>query len=109
MKRLLPDTLLLPGLETLMNHATGDTKPISVNSFPLTACPQDVPDAVECSPITGPWTSSPTLSGSLRKVFLHSAPQLPGHLEEVDIPGFLDTIPFQGVSSLSMGLLILHV
>lgn len=100
---LFPDALLLPGLETIMNHTTRNTKPVFVNGFPLAPRPQDIPDAVQCSLITRPGASWPTLLGRFGKVLLDSTPQLTRHSQVVDILGLCGTIPFQGMSSLSMG------
>jgi hypothetical protein len=92
-----------------MKDTARNTKPVSMNGFPLAARPQNVPNAIQYGTIvcTGPsWTTVLWLFG---KVLLHSAPQSARHTEIVDILGLCDTISFQGVSSLSMGSVIPHV
>lgn len=54
LKDLVPDAQFLPGLESLMQHTAGDTKPVKMDSLPLAAGPQDVPDAVQHGPIANP-------------------------------------------------------
>ena len=67
---------LLPGLETIMNHTAGNTKPIFVNGFPLASCLQDISDTVQGSAVTRSWASRTTFLGRFGKVLLDSAPQL---------------------------------
>ena len=88
-----------------MNHTARNTKPVFVNGFPLASCPKNVPDAIQYSPITHSWASWTTFFGRFGQVLLHSAPELAWHLEKVDILGFCDSVSFQGMSSLSMGLI----
>ena len=106
---LCPDALFLPGLETFMNDTTRNAKPVSVDRLPLAACPQNVPDAVQHGAIVYPRTSRTSFLGLFGKMLLHSAPQAARHSEVVDILGLCDTIPLQGVPSLSMGLVTPHV
>jgi hypothetical protein len=87
-----------------MNHTARHTKPVFVNCFPLASGPQNVPDAIQCSPVTYLWTTPTAFLGRFGQMLLHSAPQLAWHPKKVDIIGFCDTISLQGVSSLLMGL-----
>jgi hypothetical protein len=105
---LFPDGLFLPSLETLMNDTARNTKPVSVNGFPLATGPQNVPDAIQYGTIVSTGTSWTTVLCLFGQVLLHSAPQSARHTKIVDILGLCDTISFQGVSSLSMGSVIPH-
>ena len=106
---LVPDALFLPGLETIMNHTARNAKPVFVNGLPLTSCPQDVPDTAQYGSIVCPWASWTTLLGRFGQVLFDSAPEATRHSEVVDILGLCGTIPFQGMSSLSMGFVTPHV
>ena len=50
----VPDALLLPGLETLMQDATRNAEPVALDGLPLAAGPQQVPDAVQHGPVADP-------------------------------------------------------
>ena len=106
---LIPDALFLPGLETIMNDTARNAKPVSVDGLPLTSCPQNVPDAGQYGSIVCPWASWTTLLGWFGKMLLDPAPESTWHSKVVDILRLCDTILRQGVSSLSMGLVIPHV
>lgn len=64
-ENLVPDTLLLPCLEPLMQDAAGDTKPCFVNRFPLASCPQNVPEAIDNGAIINARSTGGTLLGLL--------------------------------------------
>src|SRR5215204_1097256 len=45
--QLLEEAHAPPSLETLVDHACGDPKPLAVQSLPLASRPQHVPDGVD--------------------------------------------------------------
>jgi hypothetical protein len=92
---LVPDSLLLPRLEPFMKNTAGDAEPIAMDGFPLAACPQNVPDAVDDCPIISsrsPWPPSLSWFGQM---FFDAAPQWAWDAEIVDILGFLFILAFQ--------------
>lgn len=82
---LVPDTRLLPGLETFMEHTAGNTKPISVYRFPLTSCPEHIPDAIDNSAVVCTRSTGPAPLGSFGKILLDTAPQGAWDMEVIDI------------------------
>ena len=82
---LLPKALLLPGLEALMQHATGDAKPLSMNRFPLTTSPQHVPDAIDDSPVVGPRSTWSRLLCWFGQMSFDAPPQRAWNAEVIDI------------------------
>ena len=103
---LLPDTLLLPGLESLVQHAARNTKPVSVDGFPLATSPQHVPDAVDDRPVVGTWPSRSWFLGWLGQVSLDSAPEWAWNLEVIDILWLCATLYFADGAPREM--LVLH-
>ena len=92
---LLPDTLLLPRLEPFMQDTAGDAEPIAMDCFPLAACPQNVPEAVDDSPIVGTRTPWPSFFARFGQMPFDAAPQGPWDTEIVDIFRLLFILVFQ--------------
>lgn len=95
LQHLVPDTLLLPRLEPFVQDTAGNAEPIAMDCFPLAACPQNVPEAVDDCPIVSPrapWTSS---FGRFGKMLFEATPQWPWDTEVVDIFGLLFILAFQ--------------
>ena len=90
----VPNALLLPSLETFMQDAAGNAKPISVDSFPLTTCPQDVPEAIDDGAIVGTRASWPSLFWWLRQMLLDATPQGAWDSEIIDILWLCVTLVF---------------
>ena len=82
-RRALPTAFALPGLKPLMQHTAGDTKPIPMYRFPLTACPQHILNLIEDTMVV--YTGPPTLLllRWLRKFALENAPQISWHTKIV--------------------------
>ena len=91
----VPDTLLLPGLEPFMQDTAANTEPIAVDCFPLTAGPQNVPEAVDDCPIVSPRSPWPSSLGWFGQMFFDATPQRPWDAEIVDILGLLFILVFQ--------------
>jgi hypothetical protein len=87
-KDLLPDAFLLPGLKAFMQDAAGDAKPTGMNRLPLTASPQDVPDAIHNGTIRFSGSSWPRWSRLFGKVLFRNAPQLARNTEKVRLLRF---------------------
>ena len=85
-----------------MQHTTTDTKPIFVNSLPLTPRPQDVPDPGQDSPVISRRASSSSLFGRFGKELFDFPPKLAWQLEIVYIRRFCVMLFTQDVFSLSM-------
>ena len=94
---LVPNALLLPGLETFMQDAAGNAEPIAMDRFPLTACPQDVPEPIEHRPIICSWPAWPALLTWFGQVLLDAPPERAWNTEVVDILGLLLILVFQDV------------
>lgn len=90
----LPNALLLPSLEPFMQDAAGNTKPIFVNCFPLTACPQDVPEAIDDGSIVGTRSSWTSPFGWLGQMLLDATPQGAWDSEIIDILWLCATLVF---------------
>ena len=88
-----------------MQHTTTDAKPIFVNSLPLTARPQDVPDPGQDSPVIRRRAAWPSVFGRFGKELLDFPPQLARQLEIVYIRRFCVMLFTQDVFSLSMVVL----
>jgi hypothetical protein len=82
---LLPDTLLLPRLESLVQYTAGDAEPLSVNGFPLATCPQHVPDAIDGSPIVGPRPARSRLLWWFGQMYFDASPQRAWNTKVIDI------------------------
>jgi hypothetical protein len=84
--------VVLPGLKTRMQRAAAHPKPVFVDRFPLAACPQHIPDAVQDCAIVG-WRAA--WSPLCRRLWKHLSdlpPQGPRHVEVVDIFRFWGSI-----------------
>lgn len=92
---LVPNPPLLPRLEPFMQDTAGNAEPIAMDSFPLAACPQNVPEAIEDRPIVRSRTSRPSLLGRFGQMPFDSAPQWARDTEIVDIFGLLLILVFQ--------------
>lgn len=103
---LLPDTLLLPGLESLVQHAARNTKPVSVDGFPLATSPQHIPNAVDDRPVVSTWPSRPWFLGWLGQVSLDTAPEWAWNSEVIDILWLCATLYFADGAPREM--LVLH-
>ena len=95
LQHLVPNTLLLPRLESLMQDTAGNAEPIAVDRFPLAACPQNVPETVDDSPIIGPRTPWPSFFVRFGQMLFDSAPQGAWDTEIVDIFRLLFILVFQ--------------
>ena len=95
LQHLVPDTLLLPGLEPFVQDTAGNTEPIAMDCFPLAACPQNVPEAVDDCPIVSSGASRPASFGRFGQMFFDATPQWSRDTEIVDILGFLFILVFQ--------------
>jgi hypothetical protein len=87
-KDLLPDARLLPGLKSFMQDDAVDTKPMSMNRLPLTASPQDIPDAVHGRMVRFPGAPRAGKSLLFGKVLFRNAPQWARKTEKVGLPRF---------------------
>jgi hypothetical protein len=87
-KDLLPDAFLLPGLKAFVQDTAGDAKPTSMNRLPLTACPQNVPDAIHNSMVRFSGSSGTRWSCLFGKVLFRNAPQLARNTEIVHLLRF---------------------
>jgi hypothetical protein len=87
-KDLLPDAFLLPGLKAFMQDAAGDAKPTGMNRFPLTASPQDVPDAIHNGMVRFSGSSRAGWSRLFGKVLFRNAPQWARNTEKVHLLWF---------------------
>ena len=85
---LIPDACLLPGLKTFMQNATGNSKPMGMNRFPLTAGPQDVPEAVHHGMVRFSCASRAGRLFWFGKVLFCNAPQLARNTEKVGLLRF---------------------
>ena len=92
---LVPGALLLPRLEPFMQDTAGDAEPISMDCFPLAACPQNVPEAVDDCPIVSPRSPWPSFLGRFGQVLFDAAPQGTWDTEIVDIFRLLFILAFQ--------------
>ena len=92
---LFPDTLLLPGLEPFMQDTAGDAEPIAMDGFPLAACPQNVPEAVDDGPIVSSRPPRPSFLGWFGQMLLNATPQGARDAEIVDIFGLLFILVLQ--------------
>ncbi len=92
------DACLLPRLETVMQGTAANSKPILVNRFPLTARPQDIPDAIQDISIVRWWSPSATLPGWLGKHLSDLPPQRVWHAIVVNIFRFWGSIVAQEAS-----------
>jgi hypothetical protein len=102
---LFEETLFLPGLKAVVQDTTTNAKPIFVNSLPLTACPQDVPNPGQDSPVIRRRASASSLFGWFGKELFDFPPKLAGQLEIVYIRRFCVMLFTQDVSSLLMVVL----
>src|SRR5215208_3301519 len=75
--QLLEDAHLPPPLETLVNHACGDPKPLPMDGLPLAATPKHVPDSVGDGSVGHPRPAAPllTLVPLFGQVLLEFPPQ----------------------------------
>ena len=92
---LVPDALPLPGLEPFMQDTAGNAEPIAMDGFPLAACPQNVPEAVDDCPIVSSWPPCPSFLGRFRQMLFDTAPQWARDTEIVDIFWLLFILAFQ--------------
>jgi hypothetical protein len=98
-----PETLLLPSLKPIMQYTARDTKPVFVDSLPLAACPQDIPNAVQDGVLIYSGASRATVSWRFRQKLLDPTPQAAWDSEESNVFRFCAMILAQGVYSLPMG------
>jgi len=94
LQHLVPDALQSPGLESFVQDAAGNTEPITVYRFPLAACPQNVPEAVDDGTIIGTWPSWASPLGWLGQMLLDSTPQRAWDAEIIDILWLCVTLVF---------------
>ena len=91
---LFPDTLLLPRLESLVQHTAGDAEPFSVNSFPLATSPQHVPDAIDDGSVVGTRPARSRLLCWLGQMYFDAPPQWAWNMEIIDILWLCATLYF---------------
>ena len=91
---LLPDTLLLPRLESLVQHTAGDAEPLTVNGFPLATSPQHVPDAINDSPVVGTRPARSRLLWRFGQMYFDAPPQRARNTEIIDILWLYATLYF---------------
>jgi hypothetical protein len=92
---LVPDTLLLPRLEPFMQDTAGNAEPITMNCFPLAACPQNVPEPIDDCPIVDPRTPWPSFLERFGQMLFDAAPQGARDTEIVDTLWLLFILTFQ--------------
>ena len=71
----VPNTLLLPSLEPFMQNTAANAEPIFMDSFPLTTCPQNVPEAIDDGAIVSTRSAWPSFLRWLRQMLFDSTPQ----------------------------------
>jgi hypothetical protein len=91
---LLPDTLLLPRLESLVQHTAGDAEPLSVNGFPLATSPQHIPDAINNSSVVGTRSARSGLHWRFGQIYLDAPPQRTWNTKVIDILWLYVTLYF---------------
>lgn len=91
---LVPYACLLPALETFMQHTTGHTKPIPVYGFPLTPCPQHIPDPIYDRPVVCTRSAGTSLLWRFGKMLLDTPPQRTRYTEVIDIFRFCVMLVF---------------
>ena len=101
LKDLVPDAQFLPSLEPLMQHAAGNTKPVTMHSLPLAAGPQDVPNPIQYGPIANARPARLGWRRFRRQLALHPAPQIARHLVVVHRCRFCGSMFAQGASPFS--------
>ena len=89
---------LLPSLKTVMDDAAADPKPGSMDSFPLTASPEHIPDAIQSCSVTSPGPSGDRFLRRSRKMGFDELPQFFRHLKVTDIFWLFNGILYGGVS-----------
>ena len=92
---LVPDALLLPCLEPFMQDTAGNAEPIAMDGFPLAACPQNVPEAIDDGPIVSSRPPWPSFLGWFGQMLFDATPQRARDTEIVDIFGLLFILAFQ--------------
>jgi len=92
---LVPDALPLPGLEPFMQHTAGNAEPIAMDCFPLAACPQNVPEAIDDRPIVSPRPPWPSFLERFGQMLFDATPQWTRDTEIVDIFWLLFILAFQ--------------
>jgi len=100
----LKDAPLAPGLEPFVQRTAAHPKPVPVDGLPLTACPHDIPDAIQDRPVVGtrsPWS---TRVSQFWQQSLDLIPQRIRCLEVVHIFRLCVSILAQDVSSLEVVL-----
>jgi hypothetical protein len=92
----------LPFLKTVMQGGAAHAEPVSVHGFPLAACPQHIPNPIECGSVIGSLASALARLIHLRYQSPNPPPQRARHMKIVDILGFCVTILAQGASVLML-------
>ncbi len=94
LQNLVPDTLLLPGLEPFVQNAARNAEPITMDGFPLAARPQNVPEAVDDRTIVGTWASWASFLRRLGQMLLDATPQWAWNTEIIDMLWLCVTLIF---------------
>ncbi len=94
-QHLVPDALLLPCLEPLVQDTARNVEPIAVDGFPLAACPQNVPEPIDDGPIISGRSPWPAFLGRFGQMIFDAAPQGARDAEIVDIFGLLFILVLQ--------------
>jgi len=91
-KDRLPNSLLAPGLKTFMQHATGNTKPMGVQRFPLATGPQNKPNAIQHGTVGFARAARTGFLNLFGKVLFCDAPHWTWHATVFDVLGFCDML-----------------
>jgi hypothetical protein len=94
LQQLVPDASALPALEALVQDTAGDTEPVTMDSFPLTACPEDIPDTIDNSAVVRSRPTPSACRGLLGQVLFETPPQRTWDMKEIDILGLCVTLSF---------------
>ncbi len=78
-----------------MQDTAGNAEPIAMDCFPLAACPQNVPEAIDDRPIVSPWAPWPPFFDRFGQMLFDATPQGTRDTEIVDISWLLFILAFQ--------------
>lgn len=98
-------SLLLPGLEAVVDDATGNAKPATMHSFPLAAGSQDIPDTVDNRAGIGWRPARPAQRARFGQQAFDFAPEWTWNTKVIDVRWFCARIA-HGVAFLTVSLYI---
>lgn len=87
-EKLIEKARSFPGLKSFMQGTAGYMKPFSIDRFPLTPCPQHIPDAINDIPIIDSWPPWPSHFRRLWKMFFEFPPKLRGDRLKINFSRF---------------------